>query len=109
MPEVVKAETSGVKAANEEWFLSTGDVTSGVSPDYGPLFMLTFAMDTSSAVEISLDSGATFVAIRDEVGNATFDANTYYSRPVIVRSVDQFTVRATAGVTLHFARLDEWS
>lgn len=107
MPEVIKADTSGAKAANEEWFGT--DITSGVSPDYAPIFMVTFASDTSTAVEVTLDSGTTWVAIRDEVGNATFDADVNYSRPVIVRSVDQFNVRATTGVTLRYARVDEWS
>ena len=108
MPETARAITTGAKAANEEWF--TTDATPGTPQSINaPVFVLTFAMDTTSPVEISLDSGANFVALRDETGSPTFNANTTYSRPFPVRTGDQVNVRATNGVTLLFARLDEWS
>ena len=110
MPEVIKdAITNQALASNAEWFTTDITVSENVAPDYAPIFMLTFAINASSAVEITLDSGTTFVNIRDEVGNGTFDADVYYSRPVIVRPGDTFNVRATAAVTVHYARVDEWS
>ena len=110
MPEVIKdAIANQALASNAEWFSTDVTVSENVAPDYAPIFMLTFALDTSSAVQVTVDSGTTFVNLRDEVGNGTFDADVYYSRPVIVRPGDTFNVRATAAVTVRFARLDEWS
>lgn len=107
MPEVAKDSASGARAGNAVWFATA--VSPNPRVEYAPIFMLTFSIDTNSVVEISVDNGVSFTALRDEVGGTTFNANQLYTRPIPVRSGDLFNVRATAAVTITFARLDEFS
>ena len=107
MPETARAEASGARAANAVWFATAVQPGAPMSIT-APVFVLTFAIDTASPVEISLDNGVTFVILRDETGATSFAANTNYSRTIPVRDLDQFQVRATNAVTIVYARLDEW-
>lgn len=110
MPETARDLATGARGAGAVWFTpAIAPASTQGRPLTAPVFMLTFAIDTTSAVEISLDNGATFVALRDETGATAFTANTNYTRPILVRNIDLFNVRAVAGVTIVYARLDEWS
>lgn len=108
MPETARDATSGAFGGNAEWF--TTDISPATPQSQNaPIFMLTFAINTLSPVEVTLDSGANFVALRDEQGNTDFQPNTTYTRPIPVRNGDLFNVRATNALTVTYARVDEWS
>lgn len=91
--------TSGVKAQNVEWFASdiiisnTGKIRFNV------------AVSTAVIVEITKDSGTTWVDINGVVALVADDET---SKNIPVRAGDLFNARTTdgAGTTVRYCRLD---
>ena len=92
-------ETSGVKTQNTEWFAS--DITSD---DVGK-YRVNISVDTAVVVEITKDSGATWITINS--GSAlSVDDESIFSIPI--RSPDTFNIRipTAGGATVNHCRID---
>jgi len=99
-----RADTSGAKAQNVEWFAT--DVTSASFQDIrASKFRLTFALSSKVIVEVTLDSGTTWYSLNS---NSAITADSVFAFDVPARQADLFNMRtpAAAGTTVRFCRVD---
>jgi len=93
---------AGVKTAQEEWF--TTDVSDALVPTgLTREQFIHFAIDTDSAVQYTLDSGANWINFNS---GAVISANDGFIFSYFVRAGDLINIRATQAVTVIFARVD---
>jgi len=95
------------KAQNAEWFAA--DLAPGVDTAYGSLLFISFSVDAAVGVEVTLDSGTTWVALSDKIGGIIFAADQSYLVPQFVRSGDtvNFRIPTAGGADINFCRVDE--
>lgn len=101
-------EATGAKAQNTEWFASDLQEQQ-VSEQFGASkFRLTLAISTEKKVQITLDSGTTWVYL-NEANALTADA--LYMFDVGVRDGDNFNMRCDEadGTTVRICRVSEVS
>ncbi len=91
------------RTANQAWF-ATALQASGVSAGSLTALRVQVSLDTASVIEISLDDGATFDALFE---NVALKVNTLYEFYIDVEKADQVNFRATLAVTVNRARVDQ--
>ena len=106
MPGVVFAgsSTSGAKAQNAEWFAS--DISSAsFQTDRASKFRITLAVSSAVVVQITLDSGTTWVSLNS---NKALVADSAYAFDMPALQADTFNMRTNdaAGTTVRFCRVD---
>lgn len=100
-------DTSGSKAQNVEWFAS--DLTSDASEQFAASkFRITLAVSSSVPIQVTLDSGTTWVALNE---GSSLVSDSLYMFDVGVRQADTFNMRTTdaSGTTVRFCRVSEVS
>jgi hypothetical protein len=101
-------EASGAKAQNVEWF-SADLQEQQVSEQFGASkFRLTLAISSEVAVQVTLDSGTTWVYLN---ASDAIKADSLYMFDVGVRQGDNFNMRTddSSGTTVRFCRVSEVS
>ena len=92
-----------VRTANEAWFDTALQATNVQSGSLTAI-RLQVSLDTASVIEISLDDGATWDALFE---NVALKINTLYEFYIDVEKTDQINFRAKLVVTVKRARMDQ--
>ena len=92
-------ETSGSKAQNIEWF------SSDLKRNQTTKFRVNIALDTSVVIEITKDSGTTWVTLN---GGVALVLDSEYTFDIPIRTGDLFNIRIPTGggATVHWCRID---
>ena len=104
----VIGEASGAKAQNAEWF-SADLQEQQISEQFGASkFRLTLAISSEVAVQVTLDSGSTWVYLN---ASDPLKADSLYMFDVGIRDGDNFNMRTndSSGTTVRFCRVSEVS
>jgi len=102
IPILKESVTALARNANEEWFAS--DIIPTPADNFGSNIIIVFAYSVRAIIEVSLDSGATFVSLNN---NNKTEAESFNSFEFPVLNIDQVTFRADTAGTLRFARAFE--
>lgn len=102
IPILKDSVTNLVRIANQEWFAS--DILPTPPDDFGSVLILVFAFDKRAIIQVTLDSGATWQSLNN---NLKVEAETFNSFEIQVLNIDQVNFRADTAGTLRFARVLE--
>jgi len=88
--------------ADQEWFAS--DIIPTPADNFASNIIFVFAYSVRAIIEVSLDSGTTWVNLNN---NNKVEAESFNSFEVPVLNIDQVTIRADTAGTIRFARAFE--
>jgi len=91
-----------VRIANAEWFTTDLTPSKTAPAGQGQKWTFHFSIDTESVVQYTLDSGITFVSLKE---GAVHIANAGYEYTFIVDGGDQVNFRAVQAVTVNYSRV----